>query len=233
MVLARSCALTAVTLVVATTVGRKEAAVRQQVRAFCYDAPAKAGQKRVALVVEDGFVPLLRWVVSWWQGTHLALALDATTLGQRFVVLAIRVLSRGCAIPVAWCSVPAQTTPAWRGEWLRLLRLLRPASPPTWSVIVLADRGLYARWLFRRIVRLGWHPLPQGRLVAEPWPRSQPAQLTSSKVVAHATTWHKKKPTLERGGRGVRSVDRSPAPLWCGEGRLVWQAPPSPRSTLM
>ena len=25
-------------------------------------------------------------------------------------------------------------------------------------VIVLADRGLYARWLFRRITRLGWHP---------------------------------------------------------------------------
>jgi hypothetical protein len=24
---------------------------------------------------------------------------------------------------------------------------------------VLADRGLWARWLFGRIVRLGWHPL--------------------------------------------------------------------------
>jgi hypothetical protein len=30
--------------------------------------------------------------------------------------------------------------------------------PRGWTVIVLADRGLYARWLFRRIVRLGWHP---------------------------------------------------------------------------
>ena len=159
MVLARSCALSAVTLVVATTFGRKEATVRQQLREFCYEATAKAGQQRVALVVEDCFVPLLRWVVSWWQGTHLALALDATTLGQRFVVLAISVLYRGCAIPVAWCILPAQTKHAWRGEWLRLLRLLRPAIPPTWTVIVLADRGLYARWLFRRIVRLGWHPL--------------------------------------------------------------------------
>jgi len=26
------------------------------------------------------------------------------------------------------------------------------------AIRVLADRGLYARWLFRRIVRLGWHP---------------------------------------------------------------------------
>lgn len=159
MVLAHSCALTAVTLVLAAGLGRKESAVRQQLREFCYDAPAKAGQKRCALVVADCFVPLLHWVVSWWQGTQLALALDATTLGQRFVVLAISVVYRGCAIPVAWCILPAQTKHAWRGEWLRLLRLLRPALPATWTVLVLADRGLYARWLFRRIVRLGWHPL--------------------------------------------------------------------------
>src|SRR4029434_8609007 len=32
------------------------------------------------------------------------------------------------------------------------------ALPRCWTVIVLADRGLYAPWLFRRIVRLGWHP---------------------------------------------------------------------------
>ena len=30
--------------------------------------------------------------------------------------------------------------------------------PIGWTVIVLADRGLYAGWLCRRIVRLGWHP---------------------------------------------------------------------------
>src|SRR5262247_3668457 len=53
---------------------------------------------------------------------------------------------------------PAGTKHAWRREWLRLLRRLRPAIPPGWTVIVLADRGLYAPWLFRRIVRLGWHP---------------------------------------------------------------------------
>jgi hypothetical protein len=39
-----------------------------------------------------------------------------------------------------------------------MLRLLGPGVPSTWTVLVLADRGLYARWLFRRIVRLGWHP---------------------------------------------------------------------------
>jgi hypothetical protein len=39
-----------------------------------------------------------------------------------------------------------------------MLRQLRPAIPATRTVIVLADRGLYARWVYRRIVRLGWHP---------------------------------------------------------------------------
>jgi hypothetical protein len=39
-----------------------------------------------------------------------------------------------------------------------MLRQVRRAVPRTWTVIVLADRGLYARWLFRRITRLGWHP---------------------------------------------------------------------------
>lgn len=38
-----------------------------------------------------------------------------------------------------------------------MLRQLKPAIPRDWTV-VLADCGLYARWLFRRIVRLGWHP---------------------------------------------------------------------------
>jgi Transposase DDE domain len=100
----------------------------------------------------------LGWVVSWWHGTQLALALDATTLGQRFVVLALSVVYRGCAIPVAWVILPAGATHAWRREWLRLVRRLRSAIPPGWTVIVLADRGLYAPGLFRRIVRLGWHP---------------------------------------------------------------------------
>jgi hypothetical protein len=158
MVLARSCALTAVAVFLAAWLNRKEQTVRQQLREFCYEADAKRGAHRQALVVEDCFVPLLRWVLNTWRGTQLALALDATTLGLRFTVLALSVVYRGCAIPVAWTILPANTKHAWRHEWLRLLRQLRPAIPRDWTVIVLADRGLYAGWLFRRIVRLGWHP---------------------------------------------------------------------------
>ena len=158
MVLARSCALTAVSAFLATWLGRKEPPVRQQLRKFCYEAAAKRGMARCALAVEPGFVPLLAWVVEQWEGTQLALALDATTLGTRFTVLALSVVYRGCAIPVAWTVLEATAKHAWRREWLRRLRQVRRAVPRSWTVLVLADRGLYARWRFRRITRLGWHP---------------------------------------------------------------------------
>jgi hypothetical protein len=158
MVLARSCALTAVSVFLATWLHRKEDAVRQQLREFCYEATAKRGPARQTLVVETCFVPLLVWVVDQWEGSQVALALDATTLGTRFTVLALSVVYRGCAIPVAWTVLAATAKHAWRREWLRMLRQVHRAIPRAWTVLVLADRGLYARWLFRRITRLGWHP---------------------------------------------------------------------------
>jgi hypothetical protein len=158
MIFARSCATSAVAAFVAEALGRKYQAVRQQLREFCWEAEAKAGRQRQDVAVETCFVPLLRWILGLWRGTQLALVLDATTLGDRFAVLAISVVYRGCAVPVAWTILAAGKKHAWRREWLRMLRLLRPAVPTTWTVLVLTDRGLYARWLFRRIVRLGWHP---------------------------------------------------------------------------
>jgi hypothetical protein len=100
---------------------------------------------------------------------------DATTLGQRFVVLVVSVVYRGCAIPVAWTVLPATEQHAWRSEWLRMLRQVRAVVPRRFFVLVLADRGLYARWLFQRLVRLGWHPLLRintgGTFVSFRWAR--------------------------------------------------------------
>ncbi|MBI3974191.1 MAG: hypothetical protein HY332_23175 [Chloroflexi bacterium] len=165
MVLTRSCGLTSVSFFWAAALAGQVNRLRQRLREFCYAAEdkegAKRGRKRREVPVADGFVPLLRWVLSGWEGTQLALALDATTLGTTFVVLAVSVVYRGCAIPVGWVILPAGEPHAWKHEWLRHLRHLRhlrPAIPATMTVIVLADRGRYARWRFVRIVRLGWHP---------------------------------------------------------------------------
>ena len=89
---------------------------------------------------------------------HIPLVLDATSLGNRWTILAISVVLSGCAIPVAWKVLPAEQPGSWRPYWEGLLGELGKAVPPEWEVLVLADRGLYARWLWDAIVAWGWHP---------------------------------------------------------------------------
>ncbi|NCC33968.1 MAG: transposase, partial [Chloroflexia bacterium] len=126
---------------------------------WCIEARRKRGAKRRDLDVTTCFVPLLRWMISMWgDSLQIALTLDATTLSSRFAILVVSVVYRGNAIPVAWTIVPATEKRAWRRDWLRMLRLLRPGIPSDWTVLVLRDRGRYAGWLFRPIIRLGWHP---------------------------------------------------------------------------
>lgn len=164
MVLAQSCGITSVTAVLAPLLGRSEGALRQQLREWCYEAPrktgAKRGDKRQELDVTTCFLPLLRWVLAWWPANEqrLALVLDASTLGQRFTVLAISLVYRGCAIPIAWVILPATRKGAWRPHWERLISQIAPGVPAGWTVLVMADRGLYARWLFTHIRAQGWHP---------------------------------------------------------------------------
>src|SRR5512143_3493222 len=98
MVLARSCALTAVSACLAPWLHSNDNTVRQRLREFCYEASAKRGKARQAVVVETCFAPLLSWGLRLWEGTQLALALDATPLSDRFTVLVISVVYRGCAI---------------------------------------------------------------------------------------------------------------------------------------
>jgi hypothetical protein len=176
----------------ALVLGKSENTLRQQLRESLYDAADKRGRQRRAVDVTLCFAPLLGWVLSWWASVEkrLALALDATTLGQRFTVLVISVLYRGCAIPVAWVVLPATQPGAWMPHWKRLLRCLRGVVPGDWTVIVLTDRGLYAQPLYRAIQRNGWHPLmrinAQGkfRLVGEDRFRG-----LSSLVPARRTVW--------------------------------------------
>src|SRR5258708_3685145 len=40
-----------------------------------------------------------------------------------------------------------------------MLKRLEGVVPSDWLVVVMADRGLYAAWLYRAIQQRGWHPL--------------------------------------------------------------------------
>jgi hypothetical protein len=67
-------------------------------------------------------------------------------------------VSRGGAIPVAWKVVGALEKGSWEPHWLGLLQALAGSVPQQWTVIVMSDRGLYAPWLYAKIVSLRWHP---------------------------------------------------------------------------
>ena len=148
IVLAPSCGLTTVAITLAYVWGSSEGTRREQLRDWYRDASHKSGaqrgRKRRSLEVRGCFAPLLCWVVTWIDPTccHRALAMDASTLGQRFTILSLSVVVRGWAIPVAWRIVEATTPGAWRPHWAALFGHLQGRVPADWTVIVLADRGL-------------------------------------------------------------------------------------------
>ena len=142
-----SCGITSVAALLADLLGSSLSTLRQQLREWCYDAQDKKGEHRQEVDVTLCFAPLLCWIVSWWPQTEcrLALAMDATTLSDRFTVLCISVVYRRCAIPVALKVMRGGEKGSWEPYWKTLFTTLQGSVPKHWTVIVLADRGLYAR----------------------------------------------------------------------------------------
>jgi len=137
---------------------------------------------------------------------RLALVMGASTLGQRFIVLPIPVLIRGCAIPVAWRIVRATAEGAWQPQWEALVRQRHGSAPDDWAIIVAADRDLYATRLFQAITARGWHPFVRIR-----------RQRTSLTPMAHVRqpanrirTRPGKNPAPERG-KSLGSIAAQPA----------------------
>src|SRR6266576_138369 len=190
--LSGSAGITQISALLALVLCQGEQTVFQRLREWYLDADQKSGTRRRDLEVTTCFAPLLRWTLRLWQSDtrQLALAMDATTLGNRWTILAISVVVRSCAIPVAWKVLPAEQKGSWRPHWEGLFSLLEEAVPPEWQVIVLADRGLYARWLWEIIRACGWHPFlrinlgAKARLVGE-----QSFELISRWVPTPGTSW--------------------------------------------
>ena len=159
MFLAQRCGLNSVVTVLVPLLGVGFHTLRSRLQEFYQPADAKSGRQRDQLDVTTCFAPLLAWILQGWRSTRLALALDATSLGDRFTVLSISVVYRGEAIPVAWKVLPANVPHPWKPEWIALLQAFAGLVPPGYTVLVMTDRGLYARWLYREIQALGWHPV--------------------------------------------------------------------------
>jgi hypothetical protein len=138
---------------------RSLSALRQYLREWLYDGKQKAAPCASQVDVTRCFVPLLRWVLSLWQGEHLALAIDVTNHGDTLHALCLSVLYRGCAIPVAWCHLAGNEKGAWLPHLCRLLDTVAEAIPGRMEVLVLMDGGLRSPALWTACREHGWHPM--------------------------------------------------------------------------
>ena len=162
MVMTQSSSLSKVSSLIAKINSEQENTVRQRLKEWYKSGTAKTrpGNKRASIEVNDCFSSLLKWVMDLLpqRNQELLMAVDATNIGQNFTVLSINVLYRRCAIPVAWKVVKGTTKGSWKPHWKSLFQALKDIVPQHYLVIVSADRGLYADWLYEEITSLGWHP---------------------------------------------------------------------------
>ena len=133
MVMARSSSLTQVSALIAQINHESENTVRQRLKEWYKEGEAKAkiGNKRASLAIAPCFPALLKWTLDLLGVTNreLALALDATNIGQNFTVLSLHVLYRGCGIPVAWKIVKGTATGSWKPYWQELLSSVKEIVP--------------------------------------------------------------------------------------------------------
>ena len=105
------CGLSRVALFLASLLEQDEDAVRERLRDLYRPADKKRGSGRRELDVARCTGDLLAWAAGG--ARRLALALDVTNLGDRFHVLAISVLCRGGAVPVAWRVLEGNRPQEW------------------------------------------------------------------------------------------------------------------------
>jgi hypothetical protein len=165
-VLAHSGSLTAVSLALSVWLGWPQSRLTKRLREWYLEAGAKKGtglrgrgRNRRDWQLDQRAPALGRWILDAWPSPSVALALDATSIHDRFTVLAISLVYRRWAIPLLWTVLPGNTPGAWQPHWERMLARLADWIGRDRFVLVLTDRGLYSPQLFSAIVRAGWHPL--------------------------------------------------------------------------
>src|SRR2546429_1898950 len=169
MLMVDGCGMTRMCSYLSELLGQAMNTLRQKYRESYYEKEAKAGVKkgrckRREIVVEDLFADLLRGVLRHWQGPKtLVLALDASALTDRFTVLSISVVYRGCGIRVAWTMQEGHQEGEWQPHWERMLTRLSEAVPAEGEGVGMGDRGFYAPPRFSANPAKGGDPLPPGK----------------------------------------------------------------------
>jgi hypothetical protein len=119
----KSSSLTQVSHLIAQINSEQPNTVRQRLKEWYQEAPAKKGLHRRELNVSSCFAPLLLWVLSLLplNVEDIGLALDATSIGNKFTVLSMNILLAGSGISVAWCIVKATEPGSWKPHWQKLI----------------------------------------------------------------------------------------------------------------
>lgn len=160
MAMTRCCGQTVVATFLALLLNIPWPTLRQRLREWNYEPTQKRGEKRKSIDVQRLFAPFLRWVLGHFrEPKHLVLAADVTYLRNRFTILVVSIVYRGCAIPVAWRVLHGEEKGQWHPIWVQLIQSLRSSVPSSVKTMVLFDRGLYSKRLFQEVCALGWHPI--------------------------------------------------------------------------
>ncbi len=159
-VMTQRCGLTTIACFLGMLLKGSAEKMRQRLREWNYEAGQKRGVGRREVEVTKSFSPLMRWLLQeQGENKDVVLALDVTYLKERFSILAVSVVYRGSAVPVAWRVLKGNVKGEWHPLWLELLAALHPALSDAQHVYLLTDRGLYSKRLFEAICVYGWHPL--------------------------------------------------------------------------
>src|SRR2546429_1842946 len=168
MLMVDGCGMTRMCSYLSELLGQAMNTLRQKYRESYDEKEAKAGVKkgrckRREIVVEDLFADLLRGVLRHWQGPKtLVLALDASALTDRFTVLSISVVYRGCGIRVAWTMQEGHQEGEWQPHWERMLTLLAEAVANQGEGVVVGDRGVYGGRALLAVPAKGGDPFLPG-----------------------------------------------------------------------
>lgn len=83
------------------------------------------------------YAPLMKKALSGWGEYKLYLALDTSTLWEKYCIIRISVTCRGRAIPMVWKVIKAAMSQTYKS----LLDAVPAMLPPNVVVVFLADRG--------------------------------------------------------------------------------------------
>ena len=92
-----------------------------------------------------------------WQALRMEIALDTSSLWDRFVIVRLSVIYRGRAIPLVWKVLAQSSASVKFTAYADLLRAAAMLLPLDCQVVLLADRGFVDVRLMQLAVELGWH----------------------------------------------------------------------------